>query len=218
MATVVLVHGWGCDARLWDAVRARLSPTLSVETLDFGYFGARGAALPTPNFEKPVIAVGHSLGALWWLTQDEIPWRRLLCIDGFPRFTATAGYPGVAPRLLERMRKQFAADPAAVLADFHARCGIPEPPSLPNCAPDRARLATGLTQLAERDGRTVLAARRDNVWALAGNDDPIVPPAMHAAAFAGLPAGHVECVEAPGHALPLTRPELCARWIARLAR
>lgn len=210
MATVVLAHGWGCDARLWDAVRARLSSTLHVETLDFGYFGA---ASPAPSFVKPVIAVGHSLGALWWLTQDEVRWRRLLCIDGFPRFTATAGYPGIAPRLLERMRQQFAADPAAVLADFHARCGIPGP----SATPDRARLAAGLAQLTDLDGRAALAARKDDVWVLAGTDDPIVPRALTEAAFAALPAGHVGYVSAPGHALPLTAPERCAAWIERLA-
>lgn len=210
MTTVVLVHGWGCDARLWDAVRARLDPAVQVVTIDFGYFGA---ALPAPSFDEPVLAVGHSLGALWWLTQDAIPWRRLLCIDGFPRFTATDGYPGVAPRVLERMRKQFAADPAAVLADFLARCGLPSPSSLP----DHARLADGLAQLAERDGRATLAARVDDVWALAGTADPIVPRALTTAAFAGLPAGHRDWVDAPGHALPLTAPERCAAWIAPLA-
>lgn len=210
MATVILVHGWGCDARLWDAVLARLDSALDITTIDFGYFGA---ALPAPSFKEPIIAVGHSLGALWWLTQDGIPWRRLLCIDGFPRFTAADGYPGVAPRMLERMRKRFAADPAAVLADFHARCGIPGPSSAPDCA----RLADGLAQLAERDGRAMLAARRDDVWALAGNADPIVPPAMRAAAFTALPAGHVECLDAPGHALPFTQPGRCAQWIERLA-
>lgn len=209
---IVLVHGWGYDARVWDAVRMRLDPALQVETIDFGYFGA--AALPAPSFHEPVLAVGHSLGALWWLTQNEIPWRRLLCIDGFPRFTETAGYaPAVSSRVLERMRKQFAADPAAVLADFNARCGIPGP----SATPDRARLAAGLAQLTDLDGRAALAARKDDVWVLAGTDDPIVPRALTEAAFAALPAGHVGYVSAPGHALPLTAPERCAAWIERLA-
>ena len=207
--TVLLAHGWGFDARLWDAVRARLDPALNVETIDFGYFGAAklGAG------RTATLAVGHSFGALWWLAQQDIPWRRLLCINGFARFTATADYPGVAPRLLERMRRQFANDPAAVLADFHARCGG----SVPAAHCDPARLAAGLAQLAEGDARAALAARGADVFALAGSDDPIVPRAMSEAAFAALPAGQLAFADSPGHLLPLSHPALCAQWIARLS-
>jgi pimeloyl-ACP methyl ester carboxylesterase len=233
VTSVVLVHGWGFDAGVWDAVRARLKT--EVASIDFGYFGApatvpssptspqgdgrHAVAVPSmarnsaqPNtFAEPVIAVGHSLGALWWLAQADIPWRRLLCINGFPRFTEAADYaPAVAPRLLARMQTQFARDPAAVLADFHARCGGHAPAG----APDVERLAAGLAALADWDGRAALAARRADVFALAGADDPIVPAAMSAMAFSG---GHLASVEAPGHLLPLTHAELCAEWIERLA-
>jgi pimeloyl-ACP methyl ester carboxylesterase len=235
VTTVVLVHGWGYDAGVWDAVRTRLAPALRVATLDWGFFGAPVTVPPAPTspqgagrhavavpsmardsaqpntFPEPVIAVGHSLGALWWLAQADIPWRRLLCINGFPCFTEAADYaPAVAPRLLARMQAQFARDPAAVLADFHARCGGHAPAG----APEVERLAAGLAALATWDGRAALAARRADVFALAGTDDPIVPAAMSAMAFAG---GHLATVDAPGHLLPLTHAELCAQWIERLA-
>lgn len=207
MTTVVLVHGWGYDAGLWDAVRARL--TFATHPLDFGYFGAPAAVPPTPTLAEPVIAVGHSLGALWWLTQSPISWRRLLAINGFPRFTETADYaPAVAPRVLSRMQTQFRRDPAAVLADFHARCGG----HAPTGTPDNERLAAGLDWLAQWDGRAALAARRTDVVALAGAHDPIVPLSMSRMAF-----GEIETIDAPGHLLPITHPELCAQWIARLA-
>jgi pimeloyl-[acyl-carrier protein] methyl ester esterase len=204
VTTVVLVHGWGYDAGIWDAVRARL--TVEVATVDFGYFGT---VLPTPTFAEPVIAVGHSLGTLWWLTQSEIRWSKLLAINGFPRFTEAADYaPAVAPRVLARMQAQFARDPAAVLADFHARCGGHAPTGIP----DGERLAAGLDALVDWDGRATLAARRADVVALAGTHDPIVPAAMSAMAF-----GEIEAIDAPGHLLPITHPELCANWIERLA-
>jgi pimeloyl-[acyl-carrier protein] methyl ester esterase len=208
---VVLVHGWGCEARIWDAVRANLDPAVPVECLDFGYFGA---VPPAPTFTEPFLAVGHSLGALWWLAQSDIPWRRLLCINGFARFTAAEGYPGVAPRMLERMRAQFARDPAAVLADFHARCGSQSPAGTPVAA----HLANGLAQLADWDARAALAARAADVFALAATDDPIVPRTMSEAAFAALPADQLEFIAAPGHMLPITHPALCTQWIERLAR
>lgn len=208
MTTIVLVHGWGYDAHLWEGVLARLDPALPVETIDLGFFGA---VSPAPTFTEPVIAVGHSLGALWWLTQSDFAWRTLLCINGFPRFTETSGYaPAVAPRLLARMQKQFARDPATVLADFHTRCGGHAPTS----PPDFTRLAAGLGWLADRDGRAALAARRDDVFALAGEDDPIIPAAMSRMAF----IDRCEFAPDPGHLLPLTHPERCARWIERLAQ
>ena len=209
MTTIVLVHGWGYDASLWDAVRARLPATWKVVPLDFGYFGA---VLPALTFDGPVIAVGHSLGALWWLTQGEIPWRRLLSINGFPRFTETADYaPAVSPRLLARMQTQFRRDPAAVLADFHARCGG----HAPSGTPDIERLAAGLDWLADWDGRATLAARRADVAALAGARDPIVPAAMSTMAFGAVAT--IDAINAGGHLLPVTHPDLCAQWIERLA-
>jgi pimeloyl-[acyl-carrier protein] methyl ester esterase len=209
MTTVVLAHGWGYDAGIWDAVRARLPRHLAVETIDFGYFGAKDAVPPAPTFAEPVVAVGHSLGALWWLTQADIRWRNLLAINGFPRFTEATDYaPAVAPRVLARMQQQFRRDPAAVLADFHTRCGGHGPTGTPHTE----RLAAGLDALATRDGCATLAARRADVVALAGSGDPIVPAAMSTMAF-----GTVERIDAPGHLLPVTHPELCARRIAELA-
>ncbi len=206
MTTVVMVHGWGYDASLWDGVRAQLAPALRVATIDLGFYAAASPAL---TFTGSVIAVGHSLGVLWWLAQADIPWRRLLSINGFPRFTATDDFPGVAPRLLSRMQTQFARDPAAVLADFHARCGGHAPVG----APDIERLASGLDWLAEWDGRAVLASRFDDVAALANPDDPIVPQPLSQAAF----GASCEWVNTTGHLLPLTHPALCARAIERLA-
>jgi len=207
VTAIVLVHGWGYDASLWDAVRAHLKAEAT--TLDLGFHGARVTVPRGPTFAEPVIAIGHSLGALWWLTQGEIRWRKLLAINGFPRFTEATDYaPAVAPRLLARMRQQFARDPVTVLADFHARCGGHAPTGTPNLA----RLAAGLDWLAERDGRATLAARRADVVALVGTHDPIVPAAMSAMAF-----GETESIDAPGHLLPVTHPELCAHWIERLA-
>jgi pimeloyl-ACP methyl ester carboxylesterase len=204
MKQVVLVHGWGYDASIWDAVRSHLKTDAT--TLDLGFYGTAPSA---PTFAEPVIAVGHSLGALWWLTQTDIRWTKLLAINGFPRFTETTDYaPAIAPRVLSRMQQQFARDPAAVLADFHLRCGGHAPTGTPNVA----RLTAGLDWLAQWDGRAPLAARRADVFALAATDDPIVPDAMSKMAF-----GTVESIETAGHLLPLTHPERCAQWIERLA-
>ena len=210
MATIVLAHGWGFDRHVWDDVRSRLAPSHRVETIDFGFFGA---VSPAPTFSEPVIAVGHSLGACWWLTQSPTPWRRLLAINGFPRFTEAADYaPAVAPRVLARMRNAFARDPAEVLNEFRAFCGAPPAPA----AFDAARMAAGLDWLAQWDGRARLAERAADVRALAGGNDPIVPSGMSRAAF-GMLEGRFAFAGVAGHVLPLAAPELCAEWIERVA-
>lgn len=203
MSQIVLLHGWGYDASLWNAVRAHLK--IDAITLNLGFYGPENVGVGG----TARLAVGHSLGALWWLTQAPDAWQRLLCLNGFPRFTEATDYaPAVTPRVLARMQQQFTRDPAAVLADFHARCGG----HAPNASPNVERLAAGLDWLAQWDGRAALAVRHADVFALAGVHDPIVPATMSAMAFA-----EVDTVNAPGHLLPITHPELCARWIERLA-
>lgn len=234
---ITLVHGWGCDASLWRAV-VPLLDGLDVEVADLGFFGR--PALPVPC-AAPRIAVGHSLGALWWLALTDLPWRTLVAINGFPRFTAAPDFPhGVAPRVLERMQRRFATSPAAVLDDFRAACGgMADAPALPA---DTTPLADGLALLASTDGRATFAHRAGDIRALASRDDAIVAPALSAGMLAALAparfapaAGANAPTSAPaqprqpaepsssgwlasgGHLLPLTQPQACADLIRAAA-
>ncbi|MCX7896416.1 MAG: alpha/beta hydrolase [Rhodocyclaceae bacterium] len=209
MTTVVFAHGWGYDAHLWDEVMRRLADPDTAIALDFGYFGAEKLPLSCP---QPVLAVGHSLGALWWLAVAPIPWRRLLMINGFPRFLADDDYPGVAGRLLARMRKRFVEAPLATLSEFQLRCGQEGP----RHAMDVTRLAAGLAALAEWDARAQLSRRAHDIWAISAEHDPIVPIALSRAAFAVLPPAHVEFLPTGSHLLPLTHAPLIADRIAAL--
>lgn len=201
MTTLLLVHGWGFDARLWDAVRDRLPEGMTVQALDLGFFGAPDLEVP----EAVDVAAGHSLGLLWLLTRRPCRWRRLVSINGFPRFTAAPDFPdGVPPRLVARMRRRLETDPEAVLTDFRARCGA----GPADRAPDPVRLAEGLALLAEGDGRAHVPPV--GIAALAGEADPVVPPAMTAAAFPGA------CMIAgAGHLLPSTHAADVAAFLIR---
>jgi pimeloyl-[acyl-carrier protein] methyl ester esterase len=216
MATIVFAHGWGFDHHLWDGVRSRLDGAHRVETVDFGFFDEPHLPNVSVTEGNPrgtgetVIAVGHSLGACWWLTRSPIAWQRLLVINGFPRFTECAGYaPAVAPRVLARLQGWFAREPQQALAGFHAHCGV-APAAPPSC--NSARLAEGLQWLADWDGRAALAQRAADVHVLAGSADRVVRRAMTEMAFAACPA-RPSWNETPGHVLPLTAPDACARWI-----
>jgi pimeloyl-[acyl-carrier protein] methyl ester esterase len=205
MTRVTLLHGWGYDATLWRQV-VPLLDGFDVEVCDLGYFGA--AKLPEAC-DGPRIAVGHSLGALWWLANN-LPWQTLVAINAFPRFTAAGDFPqGVAPRLLDRMRKRFSETPAAVLGDFQAACGGAGP-ALPE---DAARLAAGLESLGQIDARTAWVARAPDIRLLAGGRDAIVPAALTDVTAATLSKDHFRWIEDGGHLLPLTHPKASAAFI-----
>jgi len=112
--TLLLLHGWGFDARLWDPL-AELLPGYRFVRWDRGYFGEAAE----PAVETPVAAVGHSLGAM--LLADRISAETpLIAINGFDRFTGEAATPR---RVVDRMGARLAENPAAVLNDFRERCG-----------------------------------------------------------------------------------------------
>ncbi|WP_143270954.1 MULTISPECIES: hypothetical protein [unclassified Azospirillum] len=196
----LLAHGWAGAPGIWTALVGHLQdagiPAEDIRHWDQGYFGAADEPVLPPG--RPVIGIGHSLGVALLLGRGGLA--GLLAINGFSRFTAQADFPaGTPPRLLAQMRRRFAADPAAVLADFTARAGLP----LPSGAADNDRLGQGLQWLAEIDHRA--APLPPLFHALAGLDDPIVTQAHSEACF----PNRVEWLPG-GHALPLTAARACA--------
>jgi pimeloyl-[acyl-carrier protein] methyl ester esterase len=196
---LVFLHGWGFDARLWDGVRSAL-PEFETVAWDRGYFGTPS----TDPVEGPLIAVGHSLGAM--LLADAVPpgCAGLVAINGFDRF---AGDGAVPPRVVERMRKRFDEAPAEVLADFRARCGGGTPPAIH----DTGALAEDLPLLAQGDRRGIVERP---ILVLHGSADPLLPEGMRETVFAGAPR---ETLVGGGHLIPITHPDWCAAHIRAFA-
>jgi pimeloyl-[acyl-carrier protein] methyl ester esterase len=189
-----LLHGWGFDACVWDG----LAPLLAgdVVRMDRGYFSAAVDA------ERPDLMIGHSLGAM--LLARRWPDVPLVAINGFDRF---CGADAVPPRVVERMAKRFAQDPAKVLDDFRANIGAAAAPAIVS----RERLADDLAILADQSAPSTHLAP---LLVLQAGDDPLLPPALRAGAFGGADA----CISPDGgHLLPLTRPEWCAAQISSFA-
>ena len=201
---LLFVHGWAGTTRLWDGVCAALA--------------ARGVAAadmqvaphpPPEGHRRPVIGIGHSLGAAWLLAHGPAL-AGFVAINGFTRFSAAPDFPaGTHPRILAQMRRRLLADPAAVLADFYARAGLP--PLLPD-RPDTASLSAGLELLGRIDARGAFGDLASPHIALCGGADAIVPPALSAACFAD-----PVMVAGAGHALPVTHADRCADHILALA-
>lgn len=202
---LVLAHGWGYDGAVWEPLRRQL-PSVETLVLDLGYFGP--SHLPSLPTDRPLIAVGHSLGFSRLMMQP-VPWRAAVSINGFLRFTACSDFPdGVPLRMVDRMIARFTADPAAVYGDFMRRGGAPA--SLPAAA-DCDRLTEGLRWLRDADARPGPDGDSTPLLALAAPDDAIVPPAMTIAAF---PGERLRWSDGGGHGLPLLRPAWCAGAIA----
>lgn len=203
---IVLLHGWGFAPDVWDPVEAAL-PALAPAAparrrLDLGYFGEAALDLPPAS-----LLVGHSYGVLW-LLQNADPALPLVAVNGFARFCSGDGQAeGTPPRLLARMQARLGDDPQGTLDAFRARCGA-GPAALPG-RPEA--LAQGLAALRDDDARATLAGRK--IFALAGADDPIVPPALALEAFGGDPGR--DLVAGGGHMLPMTHPQAVARAIVR---
>lgn len=204
--TLILVHGWGFDPDFWDPLRAAL-PEFSSMPIDLGFSGGEAWSGEIPA--GPLVAVGHSLGFLWLLHERPFPWRALVSINGFPRFTEGDGFaPAVEPVTLRRMIAGLDRSPQKTVADFMARCGGDKTPD--NL--DKGRLRQGLERLRDWDRRAALKGEKAHVSALAGRSDPIVPPAMSEAAFKGLANVAMHWHDG-GHLLPRTAPGWCAERI-----
>ncbi len=205
MTAILFIHGWGGSAALWDKVRARL-PWFECHAADLGFFGP--AHLPA--VKRPFV-VGHSLGFAWALEHVPQPWAGAVAVNAFPRFAQAPDFPdGVPLRVLDRMRLRFRDQPHAVAADFLTRCGV-RTPLLDNMVPER--LGAALDFLAVTDQRERLSSLTAPLRILAGEADPIIPPAL---SHAGFTRRTVEFVAGGGHLLPLTHPVRVAAVIAEM--
>jgi len=204
---LVLVHGWGLGPDLWDDL-CRSWPEAEAVRLDLGFFGppVLTPALP-PN--RPVIALGHSLGVLWLLTRQPFAWSALVSINGFDRFTEAPDFhPAVARRPLERMIQRLEQHPATVVSDFRQRCGLQAP--VPAEAREAA-LRDGLLLLRDGDARANLPPAP--LLALSAGSDAILPEGMAEACFRGAPRLERRHHPNGGHLLPLTAAGWCSEQI-----
>lgn len=199
---LLFAHGWGFDRRFWEPLAALL-PEWAHEIDDRGYFGAPHE----PAVEGPCLAVTHSFGTMRVLAAPPPGLMGIVAINGFERFTAVPGRPGVPVRVLDRMLRRFETDPRGVLAEFRKTCGSAE--AFGEIATEA--LAADLLRL--RDAAPSLPDVP--ILAIHGGADPLLPPEMRAATFTGAQVRRIDH-EAGGHLLPLQAPQLCAAAIRGL--
>lgn len=194
---LLLLHGWGFDAHLWDGLLQHLTG-FEVVRWDRGYFGE----FREDYVKGSMIAIGHSLGSMLLndLLPPDVP---LVAINGFDRFTGPRALP---EETLQQMCNAFARRPKAVLTGFRAACGAGPAPERIN----RSRLAIDLAWLATKTH----CLPRERTLVLHGANDPILPEHMRDCVFEGAwRYTHL----AGGHVLPLVDPKWCAAQIRSFA-
>lgn len=195
---LLFAHGWGFDRHFWEPLAALLSD-LPHAFDDRGYFGDPAA----PQIDGPCIAVTHSYGTMRVLADPPPRLAGIVAINGFDRFTAIPGRPGVPMRVVDLMLSRFEEDPRGVLSSFRASVGGEEHVGDINVE----ALHTDLKRL--RDAQPGPA--KVPVLAIHGSADPLLPEKMRRAGFAG-PVSRMEH-QGGGHLLPLEAPQLCAMAI-----
>ncbi|WP_058969766.1 pimeloyl-ACP methyl ester esterase BioH [Type-D symbiont of Plautia stali] len=120
---LVLLHGWGLNAEVWQNIVPRLSPHFRLHLVDLPGFGrsqgfgpltlANMAQQLLPQLPARAILLGWSLGGLVAsqiaLTQPERV-SALISVASSPCFTARGEWPGIKPETLESFQQQLSND------------------------------------------------------------------------------------------------------------
>jgi len=213
-AELVFIHGWGFDARFWDALGACL-PQFRQTRIDLGFFDAGSAALAEGVRNALLsrgkkILIGHSLGFACGIRHQQ-KWSGWIAINGFSRFVRTPILPGcVTAATLRDMRMRLKADPGACLQDFYRLIGAGPVDGTFNSE----RLREGLDELRSTDIEDKVAALDVPGLVLAGRKDPLVPLEVSERLGKYVREGALVVHNEGGHLLAQTDPGWCAEAIA----
>lgn len=229
---VVLLHGWGMNAAVWDGVREKLSARYRVHGVDLPGHGrspAMGAftldnlaARLNERFDTPVHVVGWSLGgmaALRWALDFPDRVKTLVLTASTPRFLTGPAWQGVAPDVLAAFADGLAADYEGTLSRFialQARGGEAAKETLRSLRnmlfsrgqPSRDALEAGLAILRQEDLRSEVAELSTPLLVVQGDRDTLTPVTTGEWLAAQVPDGRLQVLHGAAHAPFLSHPEV----------
>ena len=239
---LALVHGWGMNARVFDALAEALAADFEVRALDLPGHGGRGA-LPANTLQGWADDLAQQLPdsatLLGWSLGGQVAMRaaldhphkvaRLVLLASTPKFVATEDWErGMAAADLQDFGAALLADPQATLLRFLSlqTRGMPGQKTLLQqlrqtllAAPAASSeaLAAGLAILRDTDLRDELPRLTQPTLILHGALDTLTPPAAGAWMAETLPAAqHIEFSRA-AHAPHLSHGAEVAAAIGRFA-
>ena len=201
---VVAQHGWGFGAWCWDRWREVLPANFALHCPDRGYFA--------PIVEvaaRPRIVLAHSLGLHLLSPQLYAAVELIVIVSGFRSFhSACSRQARRSRRTVDQMLARLEREPAALLADFYARCGSPPDSRCPGTIDaDSLRRDLQLLQESVLELSAIPAAAQ--VLILHGSRDRVVPVERAEELHESLPNSTLAIVAEAGHALPLTHARAC---------
>ncbi|MDE2813566.1 MAG: alpha/beta hydrolase [Gemmatimonadota bacterium] len=201
---VVAQHGWGFGAWCWDRWRDVLPANFVLHCPDRGYFGPAVAVAARPR-----IVLAHSLGLHLLSPQLWATAELIVVISGFHSFHSPCDRQARrSRRTVEQMLARLEREPAALLADFYARCGAPSDNRWSG-AIDADSLRRDLQLLQESVLELAAIPAAAQVLILHGNRDRVVPVERAEELRELLPNSALAIVAEAGHALPLTHARVC---------
>lgn len=235
---LVMLHGWGMHAGVWQDVSATLTDQFRVHCVDLPGHGRsrksdsevtlagwvdRVAGSVIPHLSGPACWLGWSLGGMvaTQLAQQYPQWvKELILVATNLRFCQADDWPeAVAPEVLHGFATDLLQDHRATLQRFLALQVIGEAQSrqtlkalrqrlLEQAEPDTDMLEAGLAILQNTDLRSLAPQLTLPVLLIGGERDRLVSPAALHEIARLLPQCRLEVIPAAGHAPFVSRPEL----------
>jgi len=235
---LVLLHGWGMNASVWDDAVTVLKDQFRVHSVDLPGHGGSPACTPydldaltaaLAAVAPPRVTVcGWSLGgqlAMNWALTRPAQVERLVLIAGTPRFVRGADWDcGIDRTVLDEYAHSVARDWRVALRRFnqlqahgdrHIRSVTRRlrEQALAHDEPNPAALAAGLQLLRETDLRPKLSQIAQPVLLLHGACDAVVPLAAGEFLQRRLPRAALEVFAQTAHVPLLAQPRRTARSI-----
>ena len=234
---LVLLHGWGLNAEVWQNIISRLSPHYRLHLVDLPGYGrsqhfgaltlAQMAAQIRPLLPPQAIVVGWSLGGLvatqLALTAPE-KLAALITVASSPCFTAKASWPGIKPDTLQTFQQMLSNDFQRTVERFLALQTLGTETAradarqlkevvLSQPMPEVTVLDGGLEILRQVDLRDALPQITLPFLRLYGALDGLVPRRIASEIDEMLPASPSKIIEKAAHAPFISHPEIFCQHI-----
>ena len=240
---LVMLHGWGSSAAVWNDVATLLAPRFRLHCPDLPGTGANSKAgsltLDTMTdalalaLPQHVTVCGWSLGgqvALNWALRHPHQVARLILIASTPCFVNGGQWmSGLDTAVLDGFASALDEDCAAVLRRFVALQARGDAAAstvrrrLRECATkpglhETAALAAGLRILQDTDLRESLSRIAQPALIVHGACDAVIPLAAAECLTRVLPRARLEVIESSGHAPHISGARRVARQVAEFCR
>jgi pimeloyl-[acyl-carrier protein] methyl ester esterase len=234
---LVLLHGWGMNAEVWQTIYSRLAAHFQVNIIDLPGYGLNpiddpetlsdAAANIAAQFSHPVALLGWSLGGLI-ATQiaANFPEKvtHLINLAASPCFLAQPNWNGLNPELLARFQQQLLRSPKRTLEKFIALQTLGTKSAFEDSRflrqligqqplPSIRVLQCGLRWLQQSDLRPELMEIPVPVLMIYGELDHIVPVPTTPSITLRHPSSRIQRLAEAGHVPFVSHPDKVARIV-----